>query len=261
MLNMELDTLFKYQVMKNVILIFLLTSLILGSCKKAENRSCFKSIGKVAEKTIELPAFDKLFLKEHIEYILIQDSTDKLVIKGGENLVNFIHWSIDDDQVLFIENNNKCNFLRKLNQVITCEIHFTNISNVQFEGTEPMKSLDTLNVPYFVLMIRDGAGSVNLKVNSLIINADISHGWGDYTLSGKTDFARIAARSNGFCDVKDLKIKDSVYVSSETVGKIKVAAEGIPLRGEIKSFGDIWYYGTPSFISVKEISTGRLLQQ
>jgi hypothetical protein len=124
-----------------------------------------------------------------------------------------------------------------------------------------MKSLDTLNVPYFVLMIRDGAGSVNLKVNSLIINADISHGWGDYTLSGKTDFARISARSNGFCDVKDLKIKDSVFVSSETVGKIKVAAEGIPLRGEIKSFGDIWYYGTPSFISVKEISTGRLIQQ
>jgi hypothetical protein len=247
--------------MKNLIILFVLTSFILGSCKKAENRSCFKSIGKNTEKTIELPSFDKLFLKEHIEYLLVQDSTDKLVIKGGENLVNFINWSIDDDGVLYIENKNKCNFLRKLDQIITCEIHFTSLSNVQFEGTEPMKNIDTLNVPYFVMMIRDGAGSVNLTLKSLIINTDISHGWGDYTLSGTTDYARISARSNGYCDVQNLKIKDSVFVSSETVGKIILNANGIPLNGEIKSFGDIWYYGNPTSISVKEISTGKLIKK
>lgn len=247
--------------MKKIIILFVLTSFFLGSCKKAENRSCFKSIGKNTEKTIEIPSFDKLFLKEHIEYLLIQDSTDKLVIKGGENLVNFINWSIDDDGVLYIENKNKCNFLRKLDQIITCEIHFTSLSNIQFEGTEPMKNIDTLNVPYFVMMIRDGAGSVNLTVKSLIINADISHGWGDYTLSGTTDYARISARSNGYCDVQNLKIKDSVFVSSETVGKIILNADGIPLNGEIKSFGDIWYYGNPTSISVKEISTGKLIKK
>lgn len=236
-------------------------SMILTSCKKAEDRSCFKSIGETVEKTIALPSFDKMFLKEHIEYILIQDSTDKLVIKGGKNLVNFINWSIDDDHVLMIENKNKCNFLRKLNQIITCEIHFTSLSNLQFEGTEPMRNVDTLVSPYFVMMIRDGAGSVQLTLKSIIVNADISHGWGDYTLNGKTDFARIAARSNGFCDVKNLVIKDSVFVSSETVGTIKVKADGIPLRGEIKSFGDIWYYGNPSLIAVKEISTGKLVKQ
>lgn len=258
---MELVTLFRKEDMKKIILYFFWTSLLLGSCKKAENRSCFKTIGKTTEKTIELASFDKLFLKEHIEYILIQDSTNKLVIRGGENLVNFIHWSIDNDQVLYLENNNKCNFLRKLNQVITCEIHFTTLGNIQFEGTEPLNSIDTLNLPFFTMLIRDGAGSVNLTLKSLIINADISHGWGDYTLSGKTDFARISARSNGFCDVQNLKITDSVLVISETVGNIKVSANGIPLRGEIKSFGDIWYYGTPSFISVKQNSTGKLIKQ
>lgn len=247
--------------MKKIIILFVLTFFFLGSCKKAENRSCFKSIGKNTEKTIELTSFDKLFLKEHIEYLLIQDSTDKLVIKGGENLVNFINWSIDDDGVLYIENKNKCNFLRKLNQIIICEIHFTSLSNVQFEGTEPMKNIDTLNVPYFVMMIRDGAGSVNLTLKSLIINSDISHGWGDYTLSGTTNYARISARSNGFCDVQNLKIKDSVFVSSETVGKIILNANEIPLSAEIKSFGDIWYYGNPTSISVKELSTGKLIKK
>jgi len=247
--------------MKKIILYFFWIFLLLGSCKKAENRNCLKSIGKATEKTIELTSFDKLFLKEHIEYILIQDSTDKLVIKGGKNLVNFIHWSIDDDQVLYLENKNKCNFLRKLDQIITCEIHFTSLFNIQFEGTEPMNSIDTLNLPYFTMLIRDGAGSVNLTLKSISINTDISHGWGDYTLSGKTDFARISARSNGFCDVQNLKIKDSVFVSSESVGKIKVTANGITLRGEIKSFGDIWYYGMPSNISVKEYSTGKLIKQ
>ena len=247
--------------MKNKLSILFIIAFVLGSCKKAENRSCFKTIGDKAEKTIELPAFDKLFLKEHIEYILIQDSTDKLVLKGGENLLNFIHWSVDDDKLLYLENNNKCNFLRKLNQVITCEIHFTSLSNIQFEGTEPMSCIDTLNLPYFTMMIRDGAGSVNLTLKSLIISSDISHGWGDYTFSGTTDFAKIAARSNGFCDVRNLKIKDSVFVSSETAGKIKLNTEGIPLRGEIKSLGDIWYYGNPSLILVKETNNGKLLKK
>lgn len=247
--------------MKNTWIILILTSLIIGSCKKAENRSCFKSIGQATEKTIEISTFDKLFLKEHIEYVLIQDSTNKLVIKGGENLVNFIHWSIDDDKVLYIENNNKCNFLRKLDQVITCEIHFTSLSNIQFEGTEPMTCVDTLNLPFFTMMIRDGAGSVNLTLKSLIIDSDISHGWGDYTFSGTTNYARISARSNGFCDVQNLIIKDSVFVSSETVGKIKLTANGIPLKGEIKSFGDIIYNGNPTNIAVKEFSTGKLVKQ
>lgn len=258
MWNMELDIRFK---MKKIAYVFALTSLLiqLTSCKKAENRTCFKSTGKDKTITISLPYFNKLWLNPHLEYVLIQDSTDQLVIQGGENLVNLVEWKIDSDDVLTITNGNKCNFLRKLNKKIRVEIHFTNVYNLHFEGTEPLTNIDTLDMPYFVMLIRDGAGSVNLKLKSIFLQADISHGWGDYTLAGSTKTAHIAARSNGYCDVTALNVTDSMYVSSETSGTIKVRANGIPLAGEIRAFGDIWYYGTPSSISVAELSEGRLI--
>jgi hypothetical protein len=248
--------------MKNsTLLTGLLLILFTTSCKKAENRSCFKSVGKETEKVLEVGQFDKLFLREHIEYELIQDSTDKLVIRGGENLVNFVEWNISDDKVLEIKNKNKCNFLRNLKKKVKVEIHFTNIFNIHFEGSEPMTNRDTLSMPFFTLMIRDGAGSVNLTLKSITIDADISHGWGDYTFSGKTNFAKIGARSNGYCDVQNLIIKDSVYTNSESSGNILLNADGIPLRAELKSNGNIIYTGEPSSINVKQYGKGELLKK
>lgn len=259
MLNMELVIRFKKT--RFVLAAFLLMAVAVTSCKKAEDRTCFKKIGKDAELTIALPEFNKLLLREQIEFVLIQDSTDKLVIKGGENLIKHISWSVNSENLLEIKNANKCNFLRKLDKKVKVEIHFTSLYNLHYEGTEPLTSLDTLNTPYFVMMIRDGAGSVKLNLRAVVIEADISHGWGDYTLSGRTAYARIAARSNGFCDVRNLKISDSVLVSSETAGTIKLNANGIPLRGQLSGYGDVWYYGIPSLIDVREISTGKLVSK
>jgi hypothetical protein len=234
--------------------------LVSASCKKAENRKCFKSAGNPGTKTIVLPAFDRLFLHEHIEYLLIQDSTDRVVIAGGNHLLNFIDCTVTDGQ-LEIKNQNKCAFLRSYKQKIKVEIHFTTLINLRFEGTEPLNNLDTLNTPYFTMLIRDGAGSVNLKLKSEWIYADIAHGWGDYTLAGSTKFAWLAARSNGYCNTYDLAISDSVEVYSDTPGTMKINANGIPVRGKVKCTGDIWYEGAPTMISVQKTSTGKLIQK
>ena len=60
------------------------------SCKKASERKCWKSAGPYAEKVIQLGDFNRLFLKEHLRYTLIQDSTNQIVIKGGVNMIDFI---------------------------------------------------------------------------------------------------------------------------------------------------------------------------
>jgi hypothetical protein len=64
--------------------------LILISCRKPSERPCWKKSGALAVKEIQLGDFNRLFLKEHITYKLIQDSTNKIVIKGGANLIGFI---------------------------------------------------------------------------------------------------------------------------------------------------------------------------
>lgn len=232
-----------------------------AACKKAEDRRCWKSTGD--ETTVEVPVndFDRLMLHGHISYVLIQDSLDKVVIKGGKNLVKFIECNVSSDGLLEIKNTNKCAFLRSGKKELIAEIHCTSMSNIRYEGTEYLKSVGTIHSPYFALLVRDGAGPVDLTLNSIVIDADISHGWGDYTLHGSTSYARIGARSNGYCDVFDLQINDSVYVASETPGNIKVKANGIPLRGYIKSSGDIWYKGVPSEIDVYRTGEGEVLNK
>lgn len=261
MLNMELVTLFN----KKRILLFLLPGIFFAtfSCKKAEDRRCFKTVGEEIVKTVKLPSFDKLILREHIEYVLIQDSTDKLVIKGGKNLVNFVEWQVHEDKFLELKNRNKCGFLRNLKHKVLVEIHCTDVSNIHFEGTEPFTNVGTLKTPFFVLLVRDGAGSVKLNLDTYAAQADISHGWGDYTLTGTTFIARIAARSNGYCDATGLNILDSVYMSNESSGIVKLRVNGIPFLGEIKGNGDTWYYGTPSLIDVKlpEFGKGKLVKK
>jgi len=238
---------------------FLAFVLIIASCKKAEDRSCFKFWGD--EKTIEVPLddFEKLFLNAHLEYELVQDSTDKLVITGGENVVNKVEWSISDDKTLSISNKNKCNFLRNERKVIKVEIHYTNIYNIHFEGTESLTTKGTLKTDYFVLLIRDGAGPVNLDLDCISVSADISHGWGDYVLTGTTEYASIGARSNGYCDTRGLTVNQSIYISQESSGNIKVNCGNLPLNGYLKSNGNIEYIGNPDSINILNTGTGKVV--
>lgn len=239
---------------------FSLLVVVLSGCRKPENRQCWKFTGD--EKTIEIPleSFNRLALYPHIAYVLVQDSLDKIEIRGGENLVNHISYEVKNGS-LEIHNKNKCAFLRNAKKELVVTIHFTDLYNIHYEGTEYLKSQGTIHSDYFTLMVRDGAGPVTLDLQSKIISADISHGWGDYTLTGETEYARIGARSNGYCNTFGLEVTDSIYVASETPGTVKVRANGIPLRGYSKTNGDIWYQGTPTLISVLCTNGGEVINK
>lgn len=250
--------------MKKTIFITLLLALIFTGCKKASERRCFKSAGAETTREVILTSdFNQMKLYPHIAYELVQDSLDKVVIKGGENLVNFIDCKVVDG-ILEIRNSNKCFFLRagkKNKNKIVVEIHFTSLVNIYYEGSEYLKSIDTIRSDYFTMLITDGAGPVDLTMKSQLMICEVSHGWGSYTLHGITGAIRIDARSNSFCDVRDLTITDSVYVASDTPGKVRLRANDIPLYGYIKGSGNVYYSGTPSVISVIRSGTGELIQE
>ena len=234
---------------------FLLVGLLVFSCKKPENRACFKFLGPETIKEIPLASFQGLDLKEHVEYVLVQDSLDKVVLKGGKNVLNLIEVSVDAG-TLTIENKNKCSFLRNPKKVVVAEIHFTKLINVRFIGTEPLRSQGTIYTDYFTFYSRDGAGDVTLDVNALEINAEANHGWCNFTLTGSTQKARICAKSNSYCDVSGLTVTDSMYVASETVGDIKINAENLLIYGHITESGNILYKGNPLGIAVLLNGTG-----
>ncbi len=241
-------------------LFFLLSVCVVFSCKKPENRTCFKLMGNETTKEIALEDFDRLDLREHVRYVIIQDSLDKVVLKGGKNLLNLIEVSVSGG-MLTIENKNRCGFLRNAKKVVVAEIHCTKLINVRFVGTESLTCEGEINTDYFTFYSRDGAGDVNLAINAQVIDAEANHGWCNFTLTGTAQTARICAKSNSYCDVTGLHVSDSIYVASETVGNIKINADNLVIHGYITESGNILYKGTPLGVDVLLNGTGKVVSE
>lgn len=231
---------------------------VVFSCEKAENRQCFKTAGDPSERVVIPPSFNKLKINEHVIVVLVQDSVEKIVLTGGKNLLNFIDVEMIDG-VLEISNSNTCNFLRSYKKKVTAEIHFKSLINLHFEGTETLSNKGLLYMDWLTLLIRDGAGPVNLNVNAELIDATVAHGWGDFTLTGSTGKAIFNVNSNGYCDTYGLQVTDSITVVSNTQGSLKVNANGIKLKAQTETNGNIYYKGVPSIIEFNRYGAGDLI--
>ncbi len=240
--------------MKPLISLFFLL-FVLFSCKKAENRTCYKFAGKDAVKEIPLADFNSLVLGKKMDFVLIQDSLDKVVIFGKENLIQLISTSISND-TLSIFNENKCAYFRKYsNNKIRVEIHFSSLKRIKTLGSETLICSDTLKSSSLSIEIRDGAGTSNFSVDVENLSIDAPHGWGDYVISGKAVNAIVGIRSNCFGDARNLLVSNYLYVSNDAQGDLIINANNLALDGFIKSDGNIFYVG--NFTSETVVKTGK----
>lgn len=234
---------------------------VLISCKKAEDRNCFKSTGDPATKEIELAGFEKLYLGPHLQYVLVQDTVNKVVLSGGKNLLNLVETSVDDQYMLSVRNNNKCNFLRDYDKVITVEIHFKKIYNILFEGTHELTCPFPIQSDYFTLVIRDGAGKLNLNLNAYELHTEVTYGWGNFDLSGNVNYLNLDIGGDGFGSTYGMNVSDSIVVVSNTTETVMVNANGCRLHAQTLSSGDIWYKGYPSGVIFSTYGTGELIDK
>ena len=242
-------------------MITIMSILFLASCKKAEDRRCIKSAGEETELVHEVSSFDKLDIGPKMKVVLVQDTIERVIVRGGKNLVNFIQVSVTDDGTLAITNENMCNFLRSYKHEVEVEIHLINVINVLFKGTKELQCQNQLNLPYLTFVIEEGAGKckLNLNCNSLFLGAGF--GWGNYEVEGQTNYLKIDLRDNGFGDLYSLHIQDSATVISSSSERMKINLDGTAARVETSSYGDIWYIGTPTFLEYNRYGEGELIDQ
>jgi hypothetical protein len=239
-------------------LLFLLFG-FLFSCKKAENRTCFKSTGQEIEKEVFLSPFHKVKLNFRIDYILVQDSLDKVVLRGGGNLLNHIQLQVEND-CLTLKNDNKCSFLRSYQKKIIAEIHYTDITDLEYRGNESVRNIGVLKTSIFLFKMLEGTGSVNLNIEADHIRTYTS-GYGDFIFSGSAKYMNIVANSNSFCDVNEMAVTDSMTVISNTAGLLKIKPDLIKLRAETKRSGNIWYLGQPIIQIYHRYGSGELVNK
>lgn len=244
--------------MKNTIL-FLILVIGLFSCKKANERACFKVKGDII--TTQVPIYgniDSLFLHDDLYYTLIPGKESKVVLTGGENLLPFIEVSSDDGK-LTIRNKNKCKFLRYLKNKIYASIYVDSITYIEYLGSRGLQNEDTLYSSELRLFITDGAGEVNLTLKNGYTSAIVTYGVGNFILHGQTSIAYFSCRSNSFCDARDFKSTQSLTVNSNTQADMLINAENTHLEATIQQKGNIKYIGSPIDKSVTQEGEGKLI--
>ncbi|MEN9987483.1 MAG: hypothetical protein RLZZ585_522 [Bacteroidota bacterium] len=240
--------------------VMLLFFLQLTSCKKPENRSCWKGAGSPISKIIVLPNFQQMEIHQRLKIELIQDSVSFMEVIAGENLVNFIDWTVVDGK-LEIWNLNKCPFLRYKNDEVTLKIHFTVLSKLIYWGSELLTNEDTIQTNHLDVLMNDGAGDLDLTVIANSINVVNPHGFSNISLGGTCDFLRLDIDGYGRFDARQMQVTDSISLMYASNGISYLSANQVKLKAELSSSGDIWYYGQPLLIKKIRYSSGDLIQK
>ena len=241
---------------------FFLVPIFFISCKKEEDRSCFKTTGSIIDKIIPLGSFSKIDLGPYIQYELIQDTINFIEISAGENIINFISSDIEEGK-LVIENNNKCRFLRYKKEKVTAKIHFTTLNSIFYHGSEPLISKDTLDFSATTLTLdaNETSGSINLKLKAKTIYLNNSNGTPDIELSGSCDFFSIDISANGTFSVKNLFVKDAIYLQYSSSLYSELQSSNCKLKAELSGIGNVGYFGIPSGILTNYYNSGRLIDK
>jgi hypothetical protein len=245
--------------MKYSLLFFLLMP-FLFSCKKASDRTCWKGAGEVTKTSISFSDFSKLYLYENIEYELVQDSLNQIELIGGRNLLPHIQVNQTSDGTIEVKNQNTCSFLRYNATPVKVIIHFKNLTYLTFQGTRKLTNTDTLRLSNFQFFMKDGGGSIDLKLNvSNSLLGYHTHGAGDFTLGGFAQKATFNIMTLGRCDTRNLKIGSALAIVSNANSPCYVNANSTELKAEITGQGNIYYSGIPSSLSTYLNGEGKVL--
>jgi hypothetical protein len=232
--------------------------LSLNGCKKAEDRNCFKSIGRQVHVERPVPHFTGIEVYNRIEYVLVNDTVEKIVIDCGENLVNFIETRIEAGR-LVIENNNICNFLRSYEHTIRIEIHYKAINHIIYNGAGKFSCADTIRCYELKTDSWNGSGDYHLLVNCFLLETYFHSGSADAYVSGWANINYAYSNASGFFRQQELRCKSNLINHSGTGTFYMGPSEYMEIQ--IHNLGDIIYTGNPVILYTTNDGKGQLLKE
>ena len=240
---------------------FILCVVILTfSCKKKEERSCWKFTGEQDTLTYAISDFDSLRLHEKLDFELVESNVAKLEVIGGRNLIGLVDLD-STGGVLRIMNANKCAFLRNYDAPIKVRIHLSSLEYVYLDISEKLHNEGVLNYPNLFVLAHSGAGSIDLNVNANKLFLDASYGNVDFNLKGQVSDLGLSIKSNAYCSTQDLKVADELEVYSNTVGDLHLNVEGTNnVKANLVNKGNVFLYGTPNAIEKTIEGEGQVIE-
>lgn len=232
------------------------TVALLFSCGKNDAAGCFNSTGKIVSEHRELPNFNSLEVYDDLEIILIQDTVNRAYLTAGKNLIDGIETKVENN-LLVIQEINKCNWVRKFNSEKRIELHVKNLEEIYFAGVSTFTSANTLTSDKLFLNMWKSGGDINLNVDCQTLELKTNTGTGTIHCSGTTESLVVFLGAPGFISTTNLTAKTTLAVN-ENIGTIELGATQ-SLNAFIKNKGNIEYVGSPE-IELVDTGEGQLIK-
>ncbi len=173
----------------------------------------------------------------------MQGNEFKVEVIAGKNIIHNIKTKVTGD-VLNIEDNNTCNFVRGYKHTVKVNV----------------------TMPHIIKAVNYGVGSLTFdagfKQDSLSVRAESSgdiyingtykkiqtssHGNGDIYVSGECEQLNVYCFGTNFLEAMNLRIKSYAYIANQSLGDCNINASQTPLiQYVISNSGNINYKGLP----------------
>ena len=244
------------------------TSLLYGviflmlSCAKDNAPNCIQTAGDLTTIEQNIDPFDRILVNENIELILLQGSEHKLKIESGKHLIPDVNYTIDNNGLLTLNDNNQCNWVRNYTPT---KIFVTtpNLKEIRSNTQYTIKSEGILGFPNLKLISENfnedniSSGDFNLIVQNESISV-ISNNISQFFISGSTDtlFVGFYSGTTAFFGANLLAQDVEIFHRSShdiTVNPVQ------SLSGVLRSTGNLISVNEPPNVDVSELYTGSLI--
>ena len=225
--------------------LFLLTSFSLMA------QGSIKGSGPVITKEIKVPSFEGIHLSFSGNVVIRPGSTQKVEVKGQENLIDNISTNVKDKVWDIDFNANRVSNMKELIVYITIP-RLTSIAIVGSGDVMTEGSFDNGNMMDVAI-----SGSGDLKLNTKVskINLAIS-GSGDAKINGSATESNLSITGSG--DISGYEFNtQAANVSIVGSGDCKVSVSN-ELNVSIIGSGDVYYKGSPGKVKQNILGSGEV---
>lgn len=242
-------------------IIYILTLLLLASCDSKNAPDCFKNAGDIIEKEYTVVPFTKITAFKNIELIVTDAPTQTVKVETGENLIDEISVTVENETLL-LKDNNGCNLTRDYG-VTKIYVSSPNVTRIRNSSQFTVRSNGVLNYPDLALVSEDDSGDFynngifNLEVNATNISVVINNTTTAY-ISGTTTNLRVNhASGDGRFEGRNL-IADNVTIYHRGSNDITVNPQ-LKLKANLLSTGNVISVSTPPVLEIQEQFDGRVI--
>ena len=239
-------------------IIMILLGVVAFSCSKLNPGDCFTNTGPVSLQTRTAEPFRYLHMKNNVDVFLTWGQEYSIQVRAGKNIIPGIKTTIDR-HTLTISNENTCNWLRSYESPLEVYISAPALDSIVYQSSGNLTCLNQYAGDSIQIDVLEGAGSINLWLETHLSRINLHYGTTDLTMRGHAHLSYLFSAGYGPADLSKLET-EYTYITNNSTNNCRVRAS-LELYTEIHNVGDVYYSGDPQQVHSWITGTGQLIRE